>query len=139
MASQVATGMDPTPLDEMVTLFDFATVACFLGMAGAFLSLRRVLPQRYPLDRDLDTYLADENNVGRLLDYGVIVPRIQRLYDWSAEELGQPGTGGDHDGAGPVVAARVVHEQPVGHRLEPGDLGLLPDLGTPSKSDEAFG
>lgn len=62
-----------------------------LGMAGAFLSLRRVLPHRYPLDRDLDTYLADENNLGRLLDHGVIVPRIQRLYDWSAEELGHPG------------------------------------------------
>jgi hypothetical protein len=61
-----------------------------LGMAGAFLSLRRVVPDRYPLDRDLDAYLADENNFGRMLDYGVIVPRVQRLYDWSARELGQP-------------------------------------------------
>jgi hypothetical protein len=62
-----------------------------LGMAGAFLSLRRVLPHRYPLDRELDAYLADENNIGRLLDYGVIVPRIQMLYDWSADQLGHPG------------------------------------------------
>jgi hypothetical protein len=61
-----------------------------LGMAGAFLSLRRVLPDRYPLERDIDAYLADENGLGRMLDYGVIVPRIQRLYDWSAQELGQP-------------------------------------------------
>jgi hypothetical protein len=61
-----------------------------LGMAGAFLSLRRVLPDRYPLARDLDAYLADENNLGRMLDYGVIVPRLQRLYDWSAQELGFP-------------------------------------------------
>jgi hypothetical protein len=61
-----------------------------LGMVGAFLSLRRVLPDRYPLARDLDEYLADEQGLGRMLDYGVIVPRIQRLYDWSAEELGHP-------------------------------------------------
>ncbi|HEX4465584.1 MAG TPA: hypothetical protein VH025_00220 [Solirubrobacteraceae bacterium] len=61
-----------------------------LGMVGAFLSLRRVLPDRYPLARDLEEYLADEQGLGRMLDYGVIVPRIQRLYDWSAEELGYP-------------------------------------------------
>jgi hypothetical protein len=61
-----------------------------LGMAGAFQSLRRVLPDRYPLARDLDDYLADEQGLGRMLDYGVIVPRIQRLYDWSAQELGHP-------------------------------------------------
>jgi hypothetical protein len=61
-----------------------------LGMAGAFLSLRRVLPDRYPLARDLDAYLADENSLGRMLDYGVIAPRMQRLYDWSAQELGHP-------------------------------------------------
>ena len=61
-----------------------------LGMVGAFLSLRRVLPDRYPLARDLEEYLADEQGLGRMLDYGVIVPRIQGLYDWSAEELGYP-------------------------------------------------
>jgi hypothetical protein len=61
-----------------------------LGMAGAFLSLRRVLPDRYPLARDLDEYLADEQGLGRMLDYGIIVPRMQTLYDWSAEELGHP-------------------------------------------------
>ncbi len=61
-----------------------------LGMAGAFLSLRRVLPDRYPLAHDLDAYLADENNLGRMLDYGVIVPRAQRLYAWSAQALRNP-------------------------------------------------
>lgn len=64
-----------------------------LGMAGAFLSLRRVLPDRYPLAHDVDAYLADENSLGRMLDYGVIVPRVQRLYEWSAQELGHPGLG----------------------------------------------
>jgi len=61
-----------------------------LGMAGAFLSLRRVLPDRYPLDRDVERYIAQEQRLGRMLDYAVIVPRLQRLYEWSAEELAEP-------------------------------------------------
>jgi hypothetical protein len=61
-----------------------------LGMAGAFLSLGRVLPDRYPLDQDLERYLADERRLGRVLDYAVIVPRLQRLYEWSAQELAEP-------------------------------------------------
>jgi hypothetical protein len=61
-----------------------------LGMAGAFLSLRRVVPNHYPLARDVEWYIADEQRLGRLLDYAVIVPRLQRLYEWSAEELGEP-------------------------------------------------
>jgi len=61
-----------------------------LGMAGAFLSLRRVLPDRYPLALDVDRYIADEQRLGRMLDYAVIVPRLQSLYEWSAEELGEP-------------------------------------------------
>lgn len=61
-----------------------------LGMAGVFLSLRRVLPDRYPLALDVERYIGDEQRLGRMLDYAVIVPRLQRLYEWSAEELGQP-------------------------------------------------
>jgi hypothetical protein len=61
-----------------------------LGMAGAFLSLRRVLPQRYPLAQDVETYIADEHRLGRMLDYAVILPRMQRVYEWSAGELGEP-------------------------------------------------
>jgi hypothetical protein len=62
-----------------------------LGMAGIFLSLSRVLPDEYPLTRDVEFYLSDELSFGRLLDYGMIAPRIQQLYEWSAEELGAPG------------------------------------------------
>jgi hypothetical protein len=62
-----------------------------LGMAGAFLSLRRVLPDRYPLALDVERYIADEQRLGRMLDYAVIVPRLQRLYEWSAGELDEPG------------------------------------------------
>jgi hypothetical protein len=61
-----------------------------VGMAGVFLSLRRVLPNRYPLALDVERYIVDEQRLGRLLDYAVIVPRLQRLYEWSARELGEP-------------------------------------------------
>lgn len=62
-----------------------------LGMAGAFLSLGRVLPARYPAQGDLDQYLQGEHGIGRTLDYAVIAPRLQELYVWSARELGLPG------------------------------------------------
>jgi hypothetical protein len=62
-----------------------------LGMAGAFLSLSRILPDRYPLDDRVESYLNAEHNLGQMLDYGLIVPRLQRLFEWSADELGEPG------------------------------------------------
>jgi hypothetical protein len=61
-----------------------------LGMTGVFLSLRRVLPDEYPLVRDVESYVADEQRVGRLFDYAVIAPRLQRRYEWSAGDLGEP-------------------------------------------------
>ena len=61
-----------------------------LGMAGAFLSLSRILPDRYPLEDRIESYLAAEHNIGQMLDYGIIVPRLQRLFEWSALELGEP-------------------------------------------------
>ena len=72
-----------------------APVAPWLGdprraMTGIFLSVARVLPNTYPLDGELDTYIAAEHTVGRLLDLGVIVPRLSELYQWSADELDIP-------------------------------------------------
>jgi hypothetical protein len=47
---------------------------------GWFLSLRNILPAWYPLDGlTIGQVLLDENGFGRLVDYGVIVPRIGRL------------------------------------------------------------
>ena len=45
-------------------------------MTGIFLSLSRVLPDRYPLGDDVDTYIAVEHGFGHMLDIGVIQPRI---------------------------------------------------------------
>ena len=61
-----------------------------LGVAGVFLSLRRVLPNHYPLELEVEHYIADEQRLGRMLDYAVIVPRLQRLYEWSARDLDEP-------------------------------------------------
>ena len=63
------------------------------AMTGMFLSVARVLPDRYPLEGDLAEYVSGEHVVGRLLDLGVITPRVGDLYAWSAEELGIPAIG----------------------------------------------
>jgi len=75
-----------------------------LGMAGAFLSLRRVIPNRYPLVREVESYVAGEQRLGRLLDYAVIAPRLQSLYEWSAEELDEPHVLGLVRDGSPVYA-----------------------------------
>jgi len=62
-----------------------------LGMTAVFLSLSRVLPDRYPLGDDIVPYAQLENGVGHLLDVGVITPRVEALYAWSASELNTPG------------------------------------------------
>ena len=62
-----------------------------LGMTGIYLQLSHVLPDEYPLTGEVSDYLSDELGFGRLLDYGVIVPRLQQLYEWSAHELSEPG------------------------------------------------
>ncbi|WP_322858577.1 hypothetical protein U8D42_19265 [Mycobacterium europaeum] len=63
-----------------------------LTVTGIFMSLSRVLPDKYPLRGDLQGYISNENRFSRLLDIGVIVPRIGELYAWSARELAIPET-----------------------------------------------
>jgi hypothetical protein len=65
-----------------------------VGMTGIFLSLSRVLPDRYPLRGDLQAYVDGEQRIGRLLDLGVIRPRLRALYAWSAAELCIPALDG---------------------------------------------
>jgi hypothetical protein len=61
-----------------------------LGMTAIFLSLSRVLPNEYPLGEDVAPYVEAEHGVGHLLDVGVIQPRVEKLYRWSADELDLP-------------------------------------------------
>jgi hypothetical protein len=59
--------------------------------ANLYLSMRNVLPDRYPLTGvTIDEILAAENAVGRLIDYGVLLPRAQALYEFVAEDLKEP-------------------------------------------------
>ncbi|MGW6929988.1 hypothetical protein ACWGE0_07935 [Lentzea sp. NPDC054927] len=62
-----------------------------LGMTGIFLQLSRVLPDQYPLNGGARYYLGQEHGFARLVDFGMIVPRLRQLYEWSADELGAPG------------------------------------------------
>jgi hypothetical protein len=75
-----------------------------VGMTGIFLSLSRVLPDRYPLGDDVDTYVAVEHGFGHMLDIGIIQPRFGRLYDWSSEVLALPALRGLVDGSTPTYA-----------------------------------
>jgi hypothetical protein len=59
--------------------------------ADLFLSLHRILPVRYPLAGvGIAEILDAENYLGRLIDYGVILPRAQDLYAFAAADLGEP-------------------------------------------------
>jgi hypothetical protein len=59
--------------------------------ADVFLSLHNILPNRYPLDGlTMQRILDAENYLGRLIDYGVIMPRAHALYVHAASELNEP-------------------------------------------------
>jgi hypothetical protein len=58
---------------------------------AVFLSLHNILPTTYPLpEMDLPRLLAMENRLGHLIDYGVILPRAQALYEHAAGDLDEP-------------------------------------------------
>jgi len=60
-------------------------------VANAFLSLHNVLPNRYPLgDLTVADIVNAESWVGRLLDYGMILPRVTDLYSYASAELNYP-------------------------------------------------
>ena len=79
-----------------------------VGMTGIFMSLSRVLPDRYPLGDDVAPYLAAEHGFGHFLDIGLIQPRAGQLYDWSSDELALPGLRALLDGETPVYAWDVA-------------------------------
>jgi hypothetical protein len=59
--------------------------------ADLFLSLHNILPDRYPLTGfSIDQILALENHAGRVIDYGVILPKMQALYEFAASDLDEP-------------------------------------------------
>jgi hypothetical protein len=83
-----------------------------LGMTSIFLSLSRVLPDRYPLGDDIAPYAQAEHGLGHLLDVGVISPRVEYLYAWSASELDTPGLRQLLSGQTPCYAWPAADQQP---------------------------
>ncbi|MEV6137595.1 hypothetical protein AB0L63_16310 [Nocardia sp. NPDC051990] len=56
-----------------------------------FLDLRNVFPEVYPLaNMSVDAVLALEGRVARALDYGLIVPKLEQIYAFAAEQLEEP-------------------------------------------------
>ncbi|WP_067820377.1 hypothetical protein [Actinomadura kijaniata] len=61
------------------------------GSVGMFLDLRNVFPQHYPLDGWSTGQVMDlEGRRARMLDHGVIKPRLRELYAFSARALDEP-------------------------------------------------
>ncbi|MGH3329723.1 MAG: hypothetical protein ACRDPJ_00330, partial [Nocardioidaceae bacterium] len=83
-----------------------------LTITGIFVSLSRVMPDSYPLNRDLQWYVDNEHGFGRILDLGMIQPRLGVLYSWSAAELSIPELSTlVHDGV-PTYSWDVTDVQP---------------------------
>jgi hypothetical protein len=56
-----------------------------------YLSLRNILPDTYPITEQSITEILDaENFAGRLIDYGILLPRAQALYEFAATDLDEP-------------------------------------------------
>ena len=59
--------------------------------ADVFLSLHNILPAQYPLDGlTIQEILDSENSLGRLVDYGVILPHARAVYEHAASVLNTP-------------------------------------------------
>jgi hypothetical protein len=57
----------------------------------ALLSMKDVLPDRYPIqEARVEELIDSENRLGRMMDYGVIAARVDALYTSSARALDEP-------------------------------------------------
>ncbi len=80
--------------------------------ADLFLSLQNVLPAVYPLMVDsVDEVLAAENPLARVIDFGVIAPRIAALYALAAADLDEPRLVDLQQDGWPVYAWPVADAQ----------------------------
>ncbi|MFF9915359.1 hypothetical protein [Streptomyces sp. NPDC013457] len=55
-----------------------------------FLDLGRSFPSEYPLTLPTEETILDEHALARMLDYGLIAPRLPALYEFSAHALEEP-------------------------------------------------
>ncbi|WP_194820015.1 hypothetical protein [Nocardia sp. XZ_19_385] len=56
-----------------------------------FLDMRNVFPELYPMHGlTIAQILAEEGRAARVIDYGLILPRLSELYAFAATSLGEP-------------------------------------------------
>ncbi|TLQ47731.1 hypothetical protein [Streptomyces marianii] len=55
-----------------------------------FLDLGRSFPPEYPVTTPVEETVLDEHALARMLDYGLIAPRLTSLYEFSAASLDEP-------------------------------------------------
>lgn len=80
------------------------------GSVDAYLSMRNILPDTYPLAGQSITEILDsENFAGRLVDYGVLRPRLQSLYEYAAKDLDEPQLLDFIDNGNPIYAWPYEH------------------------------
>lgn len=61
------------------------------GSVGWFLDLRNVFPAQYPMpDMTIEQLLAGEGRRARLIDFGLVVPKLDAVYGFAAERLEEP-------------------------------------------------
>ncbi|MFJ4651205.1 hypothetical protein ACIP5Y_08010 [Nocardia sp. NPDC088792] len=61
------------------------------GSVSLFLDLRNVFPQQYPLHgTSIAEILGGEGRTARVIDYGLILPKVDALYAFAAESLAEP-------------------------------------------------
>ncbi|AEV71580.1 hypothetical protein MycrhN_0952 [Mycolicibacterium rhodesiae NBB3] len=83
-------------VDARLALGRFACVARFVAHPRArgpqtLLSMKDVLPLNYPIEGvTVGEIIASENRLFRMVDFGVIAPRAEALYEMSAHVLGEP-------------------------------------------------
>lgn len=89
---------------------------------GLFLDLHNVFPLRYPVQENtIQEVIALEGRVARVIDYGLMLPRLAAIYEFAATCLGEPRletliANGTFTYGGPTVAP---------HELQPDRLSRL--------------
>jgi hypothetical protein len=95
------------------------------GTVDFFLSVKRIFPKHYPLTGlELEQIVASEHRLFRAVDYGVIGTRLESLYDFAAESLGEPRLRGLVRDGVPAYVWPTDHQDPWLH----GGTRMLPRL-----------
>jgi hypothetical protein len=109
------------------TLGRFATLGPYLGdprsgSVGLFLDLHDVFPQRYPLGpTSIEQIVAGEGRMARIVDYGLILQKLDLIYEMAARTLCEPRIADlSHNGV-PIYANTPVRRD----QLQPDTISRI--------------